>query len=221
MSIRVMHFGLGPIGCSIAKQIAGRPGFKSVGAIDVDPAKAGRDLGDVASLGYRVGLTVASDAAKALRAAKPDVVVHCTSSSLARVLPQLEMILKAKAAVVSTTEELAYPFQAHPREARRIDAWAKKARVAVAGTGVNPGFSMDALPIALCAACERVDRIVVKPCPGCANPSTALSAEDWIGPYESPVRSKSPRSERPSRGDGGVDCDDCGFAGVAPRSDHG
>ena len=45
-----MHFGLGPIGAAIVKQIAARPGFKIVGAIDIDPAKVGRDLGDVVGL---------------------------------------------------------------------------------------------------------------------------------------------------------------------------
>ena len=39
-----MHFGLGPIGAAIVKQVAARPGFKIVGAIDIDPAKVG--LGD-------------------------------------------------------------------------------------------------------------------------------------------------------------------------------
>jgi 4-hydroxy-tetrahydrodipicolinate reductase len=38
---------------------------------------------------------------------------------------------------------------------------AKKAKVAVLGTGVNPGFVMDALPIMLTGACERVDAIRV------------------------------------------------------------
>ena len=71
------------------------------------------------------------------------------------------MILKAKVAIVSTTEELSYPGYTHIRQARQIHALAKKAKVAVLGTGVNPGFAMDALPIALTAVCERVDRIVV------------------------------------------------------------
>ncbi len=47
------------------------------------------------------------------------------------------------------------------RHARKVHAWAKKAKVGVLGTGVNPGFAMDALPIALTAVCERVDRIAV------------------------------------------------------------
>jgi 2,4-diaminopentanoate dehydrogenase len=160
-TIRVLPFGLGPIGAAIVKQLAARPGFKIVGAIDIDPAKVGRDLGDVVGLPKRLGVKVSDAAAKALKTAKPDVVVLCTSSSIKKVMPQIETILKAKTAIVSTTEELSYPGYTHIRQARQIHAWAKKAKVAVLGTGVNPGFAMDALPIALTGVCERVDRITV------------------------------------------------------------
>ena len=160
-NIRVMHFGLGPIGSAIARQIAARPGFKSVGGIDIDPAKVGRDLGEVVGLSGRLRLKVQDNAARALKAAEPDIVVHCTSSSLREVMPQIEAILKTKTAIVSTTEELAYPGYTHIRQARLIHGWARKAKVAVLGTGVNPGFTMDALPIALSAVCERVDRVDV------------------------------------------------------------
>jgi len=160
-NIRVLPFGLGPIGAAIVKQLASRPGFKIVGAIDIDPAKVGRDLGDVVGLPKRLGVKVSDTAAKTLKTARPDVVVLCTSSSIKKVMPQIETILKAKTAIVSTTEELSYPGYTHIRQARQIHAWAKKAKVAVLGTGVNPGFAMDALPIALTAVCERVDRIAV------------------------------------------------------------
>ncbi|HEY2153174.1 MAG TPA: hypothetical protein VGH34_20365 [Vicinamibacterales bacterium] len=160
-NIRVVHFGLGPIGAAIAKQVAARSGFKIVGAIDIDPAKIGRDLGDIVGLPKRIGVKVSGDAAKALKSSKPDVVVLCTSSSIKKVLPQIEGILKTRTAIVSTTEELSYPSYTHVRQARQIHAMAKKAKVAVLGTGVNPGFAMDALPIALTAVCERVDRIVI------------------------------------------------------------
>jgi len=161
MLIRVLHFGLGPIGAAVVRQVSMRRGLKIVGGIDTDPAKIGRDLGDVAGLPKRLGLKVSGDAAKALRAARPDVVVHCTSSSVKTVLPQIEMILKSKASVVTTTEGLVYPSYTHVRQGRQIDAWAKKAKAAVLGTGVNPGFAMDALPIMLTAACDRVDRVLV------------------------------------------------------------
>ncbi len=160
-NIRVMHFGLGPIGAATVRQIAGRPGFKIVGGVDIDSAMVGRDLGDVVGLSKRFGVKVSDDPSKALKSTMPDLVVLCTSSSIKKVMPQIETILKAKKPIVSSCEELAYPGYTHIRQARQIHALAKKAKVAVLGTGVNPGFAMDVLPIVLSAACEHVDRVSV------------------------------------------------------------
>src|SRR5687767_4770874 len=102
--IKVLHVGLGPIGAAVVRQIAGRKGFRIVGAADIDPLKSGRDLGQVAELGKPLRVKVSADVRKAIKAARPDVVVHCTSSSLKTVLPQIEEILKLKVPIVSTTE---------------------------------------------------------------------------------------------------------------------
>lgn len=157
--IRVMHIGLGPIGAAVVRQVAKRKGLKIVGAVDIDPAKAGRDLGDVAGVGRALKVKVSPDTKKAIKAAKPDVVVLCTSSTLKKVLPHMVEILKLKVPIVSTTEELAYPSKANMKYARAIHAAAKKGKVAVLGTGVNPGFVMDALPITLTGVCESVEKI--------------------------------------------------------------
>jgi 4-hydroxy-tetrahydrodipicolinate reductase len=164
MTTRVLAVGLGPIGAAVARQVATRPGFKLAGALDLDPAKAGRDVGELIGLGRPLRVKVQADLAAAVRGARPDVALLCTSSSLARVAPLLESVLRLHIPVVSTTEELAYPWRGRKGLARRIDAAARKAKVAVLGTGVNPGFAMDALPITLTAVCEtvtsiRVDRI--------------------------------------------------------------
>lgn len=161
MAIRVMFYGLGPIGSAVVRQVASRPGFKIVGGIDIDPAKIGRDLGEVAGMDRRLKIRITNDAAGALKREKPDVVVLCTSSALRKVMPQIETILKAKVPIVSTTEELSYPVGRNRALARKIDQLAKRAKVAVLGTGVNPGFVMDALPIALTGVCERVDSVRV------------------------------------------------------------
>jgi hypothetical protein len=160
-SIKVLHFGLGPIGVGVVKQISERKGFKIVGAVDIDPSKVGKDLGEVAGLARQLRVKVSNDATKAIKSTKPDVVVLCTRSSLKNVLPQIETILTLKVPIVSTTEELAYPTKPNMRYARTIHRLAKKAKVAVLGTGVNPGFVMDALPITLTGVCERVDAIRV------------------------------------------------------------
>jgi len=159
--IRVLHFGLGPIGAAVVRQVAERRGFRIVGAVDIDPAKVGRDLGAVTGAGRSLRIKVSDDPRKAIKAAKPDVVVLCTQSSLKTVMPQLETILKFKVPVVSTTEELAYPTRANMRYARALHQMAKKAKVGVLATGVNPGFTMDALPITLTGVCERVEAIRV------------------------------------------------------------
>lgn len=159
MPIRVMHFGLGPIGVGVLRQVATRKGFKAVGGIDIDPAKVGKDLGEIAGLDRKLGVKVTDDAVAAIKKAKPDVVVLCTLSSLQAIMPQIETVLKLRVPIVSTTEEMAYPYYSNKKLAKKIDELAKKAKVAVVGTGVNPGFVMDALPIMLSGACERVDAI--------------------------------------------------------------
>jgi 4-hydroxy-tetrahydrodipicolinate reductase len=161
MPITVMHVGLGPIGVGVVRQVAARKGLSIVAAVDIDPAKIGRDLGDVCGLERPLRVKVTGDIARTIKSVKPDVAVLCTSSSLKKVLPEFEAVLKLKTPIVSTTEELAYPVRSNAAVAKRIDALAKRSRVAVLGTGVNPGFVMDALPIALTGVCERVSAIEV------------------------------------------------------------
>ena len=159
--IRVLHVGLGPIGAAVARQIDSRKGFRIVGAIDIDSKKIGQDVGIIIGAPRTLRVKVGVDIGKTIKAAKPDIAVVCTSSSLKGVLPELLEVIKHRVPVVTTTEEAVYPQKANLDLAKRIDDAAKKAEVAVLGTGVNPGFTMDALPIALSAVCERVDRIEV------------------------------------------------------------
>ena len=99
----------------------------------------------------------------ALKKLKPHVVVLCTSSSLKSVMPQLEAVLAAKIPVVSTTEELAYPGYTNVKLAAKLDKLARKAGVAVLGTGVNPGFVMDALPVAMADAAVHLGPAAAAP----------------------------------------------------------
>src|SRR5688572_15008746 len=98
--VRVVHFGLGPIGAGVVRQVAARKGFKIVGAVDIDPAKVGRDLGDVAGVGRPLRIKISDDVKKTIKSTKPDVAVLCTSSSMKSVLPQLEAILNLKVPIV-------------------------------------------------------------------------------------------------------------------------
>jgi 2,4-diaminopentanoate dehydrogenase len=155
--IRVVQFGVGPIGASILRLVRQKHSFEIVGAIDKDPAKAGRDVGEVAGAREAPwGIPVSSSAASVL-AKSVDVVLHTTSSYLPSVMDELLACISAGSCVVSTCEELAYPFRKHPELSAKLDTSAKEEGVAIVGTGVNPGFVMDKLLLVLSAAAQRVD----------------------------------------------------------------
>lgn len=155
--IRVVQFGVGPIGASIARLMRQKATLEIVGAVDKDPAKAGRDLGEVTGAPDAPwGVTISSESQTVLE--KPvDIVVHSTSSYLASVMDQLMESLAAGCCIVSTCEELAYPWKKHPELSRQLDSAAKEKGVALLGTGVNPGFVMDKLVLTLSAVSQRVD----------------------------------------------------------------
>jgi 4-hydroxy-tetrahydrodipicolinate reductase len=159
--IRVVQFGLGPIGQASVKVLLQKPGLELVGGIDVDPQKVGKDIGEVCGLNKSLGMAVRGDGAAALADWRPQVVVHTTFSFLDRIEDQLATIIRARAHVVSSSEELFYPFQRNPEFCQRIDTLAKQHGVAVIGTGVNPGFSMDILPLCLTGVCTEVNKIIV------------------------------------------------------------
>jgi hypothetical protein len=159
-SIRVVQIGLGPLGQRIVQFMRERDVFTIVGAVDTDPAKQGRDLGEVCSLS-QMGIRVSGSLESALGGGPAELAILATVSDMERVTPQIEAILARGLAVVSTCEELSYPWDASPSLARRIDEAARAAGVAVLGTGVNPGFLMDSLPLALSAGCQNVKLIRV------------------------------------------------------------
>lgn len=155
--IKVVQYGCGPIGCSIVRVASQKASIDVVGAIDL--VNVGRDLGEVANIGHRLGVLISKDADAVLKQTKPDIVLHATNSSLEAVYPQLEQIIKAGANIVSTCEELSYPYWKQPEVAARIDNLAKEHEVVVLGTGVNPGFLMDTWPLIMTAVCQDVTQV--------------------------------------------------------------
>jgi hypothetical protein len=155
--IRVIQYGTGPIGASIARLMREKQAIEIIGAIDTDPAKVGRDLGEVVGAKDAPwGVKVSVDAKEVLEQAA-DVVTHSTSSSLPKVMDQLLLCLEAESCIVSTCEELSYPFRTHPELAAKLDTAAKEWGVALVGTGVNPGFVMDKLVVTLAAVAQRIE----------------------------------------------------------------
>jgi 2,4-diaminopentanoate dehydrogenase len=157
---KVVHLGLGPIGQGIARLVLATEGLHIVGATDPSPDLANKDLGAVLG-GKRIRVKIAGDPAKFLRKARADVAVLSTSSSLKALKPQLTALIQRGMNVVSTCEELAYPTPANAKLFAELDRLARKKKVSVLATGVNPGYAMDALAIMLTAPCASVTRVAV------------------------------------------------------------
>ena len=175
--IKVVQYGFGSIGLGIVDTMLARPWVKLVGAIDIDKNKVGKDVGELLPSPRRTGVVVSKDAEDVLRHASPDVVTHSTSSHMKSIQSQLIQIIEHRASVVSTAEELSYPFVKHPDLSRELDEKAKENKVVV-GTGINPGFLMDTLAATLCGVCQKVNSIRAEN-RGCFKTQTALAEEDW------------------------------------------
>ena len=156
--IPVVVMGLGEVGRAIARRVLTRPELRLVAAVDPAKGIAGRSLDEL--LGVAAGgLAVAAEAGKALAAARAGVVILATTSSFEKARPVIEQAVRAGCSVVSTCEELAWPWLHHEAAAEALDALCEANDVAVVGTGVNPGFSLDRLPAFLAQVAGEVRHV--------------------------------------------------------------
>lgn len=160
--IKVVHVGLGPVGTRIVRHIVNeREGMRYVGAIDINPEIVGKDLGEVAEVGKKLGIEVSTEAKKVFEETKPDIAIYSTVSFLKDVFPQIKPAIESGVNVISTCEQLAFPNFTDKGLTKKYDELAKKHNVTVLGTGINPGFLMDIRPIVLSAGCTEVRKIEV------------------------------------------------------------
>jgi 2,4-diaminopentanoate dehydrogenase len=157
--IKVAQYGLGPIGLGIVEVLLTRPSIQLVGAIDIDKSKVGKDVGQFLQTPRKTGVIISDKPKDVLANTTPDIVTHATSSYIEKICPQIEEIIDHNASAVSTAEELSYPFVKHPDLARRLDEHARAKKVVILGTGVNPGFLLDTLAVALSGVCQKVNSI--------------------------------------------------------------
>lgn len=158
--VRVAVVGLGPIGVEVARAILSRPELKLVGAVDVAETLRGRPLAEVVD-GAPPSLKISGALDKLLKKERVDAVALTTSSRFDGVADDLATCAKHRVHVASTCEELSAPAVA-PAGWKKLDGKAKKAKVTLLGTGVNPGFVMDRLVLSLAGACVSVTRVSVE-----------------------------------------------------------
>ena len=157
--LRVIVVGLGPIGIGAAKAILADKQLQLAGLVDIDPAKIGKTLSQIGA-GVEGGPAVTGTIAEAVSHGA-GVAVVTTTSKFEKIIPTLREFMGHQIHVVSSCEEMSWPAYLHPELAAKIDDEAKRTGVALLGTGVNPGFVMDFLPVVLSSMVTKVSGVKV------------------------------------------------------------
>jgi hypothetical protein len=162
MRIKIAQYGLGPIGIQTLKLAAKRSWFEVLGAVDIDPDKADNDLGTFLQEENLAGMPIHRSLDELCATKAPRLIFHTTVSSFSNAFSQLEPIVRRGISVVSSCEELVFPQLRQPALASRLDSLCRETGARVVGTGVNPGFVMDLLPICLTGVSREIRAVHVQ-----------------------------------------------------------
>lgn len=154
--VPVVVMGLGFIGQEIARAALANPEVTLIGAVDANRQLLGKKLGDIVGASSSVKVVDRLDAVGRQRGT---VLLHATNSRLPQVIEQLLEAVGLGISVVSSCEELAFPYLKYPELADKLDRAAQKARVTVLGAGVNPGFVLDRVVSTMGQACRNVRHV--------------------------------------------------------------
>ena len=164
MAYRVVQWSVGGVGRPALRALVDSADFELVGVFTHSASRVGRDAADLCGLGVETGVRSSSDA-DALLDLHPDCVVF-TSVGETRpreAVAELVHILGSGANVVSSSMmNLIYPPAADPRPVKVLAAACEQGGSTLFTSGIDPGFSADALPLAALQICERVDRLRVQ-----------------------------------------------------------
>lgn len=160
--IRVLLLGTGQMGAGIARLILEKQGLQLVGAYGRRRRRTGTDLGTAIGLGRELGIVIGADLDTVVATTRPHVAIQATCSRLSDALPDISTIVRHGVHVVSIAEEMAYPDAQSPALAAELHRLAVEHGVAVAGTGINPGFVLDLLIITLTGVCSDIQSITAR-----------------------------------------------------------
>ncbi len=157
----VIQVGLGPMGKIITNLLCSRRNINLKGVVDINPQFIGKKLSEILETDLEFDLIIEPNLDGVLLNGKADVVIIATSSSLDKVAPLIKKAAKSGSNIISICEELSYPFQLYPKLSEELDELAKVNRITITGTGINPGYLMDLLPIVITAPCQKIKSIEV------------------------------------------------------------
>lgn len=160
---KVIQYGLGAMGSQMVQLMLGKRDLQVVAAVSGSGRLAGKDLGAAIGLDRQLGITVSDNALEVFDTVNAEVVLHATTSWMSETFKQTTPALQRGMNVVTIAEEASNPWVDRSRKlAEEIDDIAKRNRVTFLGTGVNPGFMMDYLPLALTGVLKQVNSVRIR-----------------------------------------------------------
>jgi hypothetical protein len=158
---RVIQIGFGSLGRHITKSILMRENLQLMAVVDAASELANQSIRELLQDSSDCNISITSDLKATLNKNQADIALVATSSALETIFPTIEMCLESGLDVISICEELSYPYRKNPKLAEKLNRIAQKNNKTVVGTGINPGYLMDLLPIVLTAPCQTVETIKV------------------------------------------------------------
>ena len=159
--LRIIQFGLGAMGRVMASIILKKRNMQLVAAIDRNPENKGKDLNLILGLKKKTGIIVTDNTAEVFATIPADVMVHAAVSYVPKVWEQIKPAVEKGINVITIAEEMGYPWVKYPQLCIEMDNLAKARQCRILGSGINPGFAMDLVPLLLTGICRRVDSIKV------------------------------------------------------------
>ncbi|MFP4177137.1 MAG: 2,4-diaminopentanoate dehydrogenase [Acholeplasmataceae bacterium] len=194
--IRVIIWGFGAMGQGMADMLLDKKGVEIVGVCDLDPALVGKRIVDVLNRSdVGCDVVVETDSEALLEGREADICLLATDSFVKGAYPKIISVLEHGINCISTAEEMAYPQASEPELAAKMDRIARTNGVTVLGTGINPGFIMDLLVLALSGTMKDVTRIKAKRVNSLSPFGPAVMAEQGVGIDLETFREKKAKNE--------------------------